>query len=80
MINPGNNGAFHRYANSKLKSKVNVASLITLSSGVTSDPIDIELLEENFSSIFQTDNNIIPSGRQPLPVLSFDQSIYDCKS
>ena len=72
-VNSGNTGVFYRYANSKLKSKVSVAPLITPSGDVTSYPIvNAELLNEYYSSIFQTDNNISPPSHQQLPVLPID--------
>ena len=73
LVNSVNTGAFYRYANSKLKSKVSVAPLITPSGDVTSYPIvKADLLNEYFSSIFQTDNNIIPPSPQQLPILSIN--------
>ena len=72
LVNSSNTGAFYRYANSKLKSKVSVASLITSSGNVTLDPIvKAQLLKEYVSFIFQTDNNIPPSPQQ-FPILSID--------
>ena len=69
MVNSGNTNAFYRYANSN----ISMAPLITPSGHVTSDPIvKAELLNEYFSSIFQTDNNIIPPSPQQLPILSID--------
>ena len=54
LVNSGNTGAFYRYVNSKLKSKVSVAPLSTPSGDDTSDPIvKAELLNEYFSSIFK---------------------------
>ena len=51
-----------------------MAPLITPSGDVTSDSIvKVELLNEYFSSIFKTDNNIIIAlGPQQLPILSVD--------
>ena len=73
LVNSGNTGAFYKYENSKFKYKVSVAPIITPSADVTSDPIvKSELRNEYLSSIFQTDNNIIPPSLQQLPVLSID--------
>ena len=73
MVHSGNTCTFYRYANSKLKSRISVAPLITPSGDVISDPIvKAEQRNEYFSSIFQTDDSIIPPSHQQLPILSIE--------
>ena len=81
LVDSGNIGAFYRYVNSKLKSKVSVAPLITPSGDVTSDPIvKAELSNYDFFSIFQIDNNIISSGSQQVPISSIHPVFTIAKS
>ena len=73
LVNSGNTGAFYRYANSKLKSKVSMAPLITVWGDVTSDPIvKAELLKEYFSLLFKLSTATSYIINRP--------SFYNCKT
>ena len=62
IINSGNLDKFFKYANSRLATKHNVASLRFSNGSTTIDPsLKAELLSKYFDSVYTVDNNIFPT-------------------